>query len=45
MDIVAVADRQQFRRQRREGIGAPYARIRRHLGLPAPACRLQNCDR
>ena len=45
MDIVTVADRQQFRRQRREWIGPPHARIRRHLGLPSPACRLRNCDR
>ena len=45
MDVVAVADRQQFGGQRRKGIAASHARIRRHLDLPSPACRPRNCDR
>ena len=50
VDLVAVADRQQLRGQRRERIGAVAGGftgigVRRHGRRPSPACRRRNCDR
>ena len=50
IDLVAVADRELFRGQRRERIGALWLRlsrlgVRRHRCRPSPACRPRNCDR
>ena len=50
IDLVAIADGQQFRCQRCEGIGAVAAGftglgVRRHGRRPSPACHRKNCDR